>query len=43
MTDLKKEKYNLYSQIIDLREKVKRVENGRNCIEKLLQENRGLT
>ena len=42
-TDLKKEKYNLYSQIIELREKVKQVESVRNCIEKLLQENRELS
>ena len=43
MIDLKKEKYNVYSQIIELREKVKQVESVRNCIEKLLQENRELS
>lgn len=40
---LKKEKENLYSQIIDIREEVERSENVRSCIEKLLKENRGLT
>lgn len=40
---LEEKKYNLYSQIIELREKVKQVESVRNCIEKLLQENRELS
>jgi len=35
---LRKEKDNLYSQIIDIREEVEQDESVRNCIEKLLQE-----
>ena len=40
---LKKEKDNLYSQIIDLRKEVEQAEGVRSCIDKLLQENRELT
>lgn len=43
VTALKKEKDNLYSQIVDIRKEVEQAENVRSCIEKLLQENRGLT
>ena len=40
---LKKEKDNLYSQIIDIRKEVEQAESVRNCINKLLQENSELT
>ena len=40
---LKKEKYSLYFQIIDIRKEVEQAESVRNCIDKLQQENRGLT
>lgn len=40
VTDLKKEKDSLYSQIIDLRKEVEQAESVRSCIEKLQQENR---
>ena len=40
---LRKEKDSLYSQIIDLRKEVEQAESVRNCIEKLLQEKRGLS
>ena len=40
---LKKEKDSLYSQIIDIRKEVEQAESARNCIDKLQQENRGLT
>lgn len=40
---LKKEKDTLYSQIIDIRKEVEQAENVRSCIDKLLQEKRGLT
>lgn len=40
---LKKEKKSLYNQILEIREEVKQAESVRSCIEKLLQENRGLT
>lgn len=40
---LKKEKDTLYFQIIDMRKEVEQAESIRNCIEKLLQENRRLT
>ena len=40
---LKKEKDSLYSQITDIRKEVEQAESVRNCIEKLLQENRRLT
>ena len=43
VTALKTEKDSLYSQIIDLRKEVEQVESVRSCIEKLQQENRGLT
>ena len=43
VTALKKEKDTLYSQIIDMRKEVEQAESVRNCIEKLLQENRRLT
>lgn len=43
VTDLKKEKDTLYSQIIDLRKEVEQAENVRSCIEKWQQENRELT
>jgi len=39
---LKKEKYNLYSQIIELRKEVEKAESVRSCIEQLQQENREL-
>ena len=32
-----------FSQIVDIRKEVEQAENVRSCIEKLLQENRGLT
>ena len=40
---LRKEKDSIYSQIIDLRKEVEQAESVRNCIEKLLQEKRGLS
>ena len=40
---LRKEKDDLYSQIIDIRKEVEQAESVRNSIEKLLQENRELT
>ena len=40
---LRKEKDTLYSQIIDIRKEVEQAENVRSCIDKLLQEKRGLT
>ena len=40
---LRKEKDTLYSQIIDMRKEVEQAESVRNCIDKLQQENRGLT
>ena len=40
---LKKEKKSLYNQTLEIREEVKQAESVRSCIEKLLQENRGLT
>lgn len=40
---LKKEKDSLYFQIIDIRKEVEQAESVRNCIDKLQQENRGLT
>ncbi len=40
---LKKEKDSLYSQSIDIREEVEQAESIRSCIEKLQQDNRGLT
>lgn len=40
---LRKEKDTLYSQITDIRKEVEQAESVRICIEKLLQENRGLT
>ena len=40
---LRKEKDTLYSQIIDIRKEVEQAESVRNCIDKLQQENRGLT
>ncbi len=43
ITDLRKEKDSLYFQIIDMRKEVEQAESVRNYIEKLLQENRGLT
>lgn len=43
VTALKKEKDTLFSQIIDMRKEVEQAESVRNCIEKLLQENRRLT
>lgn len=43
VTALKKEKDSLYSQIIDIRKEVEQAESVRNCIDKLQQENRGLT
>ena len=43
VTTLKKEKDTLFSQIIDMRKEVEQAESVRNCIEKLLQENRRLT
>lgn len=43
LTALKKEKDSLYSQIIDIRKEIEKAERVRNCIEKLLQENRELT
>ena len=41
-TALKKEKDNLYSQIIDLRKEVEQAESVRSCMEKLLQKKREL-
>jgi len=38
-----KHKDTLYSQIIDMRKEVEQYESVRNCIDKLQQENRGLT
>ncbi len=43
VTALKKEKDNLYSQIIDIRKEVEQAESVRNSIEKLQHENRELT
>lgn len=43
VTAMKKEKDSLYSQIIDIRKEVEQAESVRSWIEKLLQENRGLT
>lgn len=43
VTDLKKEKDTLYSQIIDLRKEVEQAESVKSCIEKLQQENRELS
>ena len=43
VTAFKKEKDNLYSQIIDIRNEVEQAESVRSCIEKLQQENRELT
>lgn len=40
---LRKEKDTLYSQITDIRKEVEQAENVRSCIDKLLQEKRGLT
>ena len=40
---LRKEENTLYSKIIDIRKEVEQAESVRSCIEKLLQENRGLT
>ncbi|HEL0024390.1 MobQ family relaxase [Streptococcus equi subsp. zooepidemicus] len=40
---LKKEKDTLYSQIIDIRKEVEQAESVRRCIDKLMQEKRGLT
>ena len=40
---LRKEKDTLYSQIIDIRKEVEQAESVRSCIDKLLQEKRGLT
>ena len=40
---LRKEKDSLYSQVIDIRKEVEQAESVRNCIDKLQQENRGLT
>lgn len=40
---LSKEKDTLYSQMIDIRKKVEQAESVRSCIDKLLQEKRGLT
>lgn len=42
-TALKKEKDNLYFQITDIRKEVEQAESVRSCIDKLLQEKRGLT
>lgn len=35
--------HTLYSQILDMRKEVEQAENVRSCIDKLLQEKRGLT
>ena len=43
LTTLKKDKKSLYNQILEIREEVKQAESVRSCIEKLVQENRGLT
>ncbi|WP_440137067.1 MobA/MobL family protein [Faecalicoccus pleomorphus] len=40
---LRKEKDTLYSQITDIRKEVEQAESVRSCIDKLLQEKRGLT
>ncbi|EJP24024.1 MobA/MobL family protein [Peptostreptococcaceae bacterium AS15] len=40
---LKKEKDSLYSQILDMRKEVEQAEKVKICIDKLLQEKRGLT
>ena len=40
---LRKEKDTLYSQMIDIRKKVEQAESVRSCIDKFLQEKRGLT
>jgi len=40
---LRKEKDTLYSQITDIRKEVEQAESVRRCIDKLLQEKRGLT
>lgn len=37
------EKDNLYSQITDIRKEIEQAESVRSCIEKLGQENRGVT
>ncbi|WP_029409733.1 hypothetical protein [Treponema pedis] len=41
-TTLKKEKKNLYNQILEMRKGVEQAETVRGCIEKLQQENREL-
>ena len=43
VTAFKKEKDNLYSQIIEIRNEVEQAESVRSCIEKLQRENRELT
>ena len=40
---LRKEQDTLYSQITDIRKEVEQAESVRSCIDKLLQEKRGLT
>lgn len=40
---LRKEEDSLYSQIKDIRKEVEQAESVRSCIDKLLQEKRGLT
>ena len=40
---LRKEKDSLYSQIKDIQKEVEQAESVRSCIDKLLQEKRGLT
>lgn len=40
---MRKEKDSLYSQIKDIRKEVEQAESVRSCIDKLLQEKRGLT
>ena len=43
VTAFKKEKDDLYSQIIEIRNEVEQAESVRSCIEKLQRENRELT
>lgn len=40
---MRKEKDILYSQMTDIRKEVEQAESVRGCIDKLLQEKRGLT
>jgi len=43
VTTLKKQKDNLYNQVLEIRKEVEQAETVRSCIEEILQENRQLT